>query len=248
MSPVVRLHNVAFRYSGPLVLKNVDLEVARGDFLGLVGPNAGGKSTLLKIILGLLEPSQGSVSVLGKSPELARRELGYVPQFAEFPRDFPITVVETVLLGRMGRTRLLGPYRQRDRDIADRVMHETQILELKRRPIETLSGGQLQRVLMARALAAEPKILLLDEPTSNIDTRAEGDIFKLLNHLNQRMTIILVSHDIGFITRYVNRVACLNQTLMCHKPESIDGDFIQKLYDEPIRAVSYHAQINAGKG
>lgn len=240
MSPVIRLHKIAFRYSGPLVIENVDLEVARGDFLGLVGPNAGGKSTLLKIILGLLKPCQGSVTVLGNSPELARRDLGYVPQFAEFSRDFPITVVETVLLGRMGRTRLLGPYRQRDRDIANRVMQETQILELRNRPLETLSGGQLQRVLVARALAGEPKILLLDEPTSNIDTRAEEDIFELFNHLNQRMTIILVSHDIGFITRYVTRVACLNQTLMCHRPESIDGDFIQKLYDEPIRAVSYH--------
>ncbi len=240
MSAVIRLQDLAFRYSGPLVIDSVDLEVERGDFLGLVGPNAGGKSTLLKVILGLLKPCRGSITVLGKSPELVRPELGYVPQWAEFPRDFPITVVDAVLLGRLGRTRLLGPYRQRDRDIANRVMQETQILELKHRPIETLSGGQLQRVLVARALAGEPKILLLDEPTSNIDTRAEEDIFQLLNRLNQRMTIILVSHDIGFITKYVTRVACLNQTLVCHEPEAIDGEFIQKLYDEPIRAVSYH--------
>lgn len=248
MSPVIRLQNIAFRYLGPLVIKNVNLDVAQGDFLGLVGPNAGGKSTLLKIILGLLKPSEGSVTVLGKAPELARREIGYVPQFAEFPRDFPISVLDIVLLGRMGRTRLMGAYRQSDKDIANRVMQETQILELKHRPIETLSGGQLQRVLVARALAGEPRILLLDEPTSNIDTRAEQDIFELFNYLNQRMTIILVSHDIGFITKYVTRIACLNQTLMCHRPESIDGDFIQKLYGEPMRAVPYHRQIKAGQG
>jgi zinc transport system ATP-binding protein len=221
------------------VLENVDLAVPRGEFLGIVGPNAGGKSTLLKLILGLLEPGAGEVRVLGRAPRIASREVGYVPQYPAFARDFPVTVEQVVLTGRLGPGRLLGGYRAKDRELARWVMTQTEIADLAPRRIATLSGGQLQRVLVARALACEPQILILDEPTANIDMRVESDIFDLLRVLSQRMTILVVSHDVAFISAYVRRVACVNRTLLCHPTESIDGQVIHDLYGGDVRRVAH---------
>ncbi len=236
---VITLEDVFFSYGGPLVLEHVSLEVKQGEFLGLVGPNAGGKSTLLKVVLGLLEPLSGRVSVLGKRPSEGRAAIGYVPQRAAFSREFPISVEHAVLMGRLGKTRLMGGYRARDREVARHSMREAEILDLARRRLSTLSGGQLQRVLVARALACDPQILILDEPTANIDLRVETDIFDLLKQLNLRMTIVIVSHDIGFISQYVTRVACLNRTLMCHQTSAINGDLIAQLYGAPVRMVQH---------
>lgn len=239
MSPVITLEDVSFTYGGPMVLEGINLAVERREFLGVVGPNGGGKSTLLKIILGLLQPTAGRVRVLGRTPARARRAIGYVPQFARFPRDFPVSVEDTVLLGRLGKTRPIGGYRRADRRIARRVMEEAEIASVRDRPIATLSGGQLQRALIARALATEPEILMLDEPTSNIDLRAEVDIFDLLKELNARITLIVVSHDIGFISQYVTRVACLNRTLVCHTSSDITGELIQQLYGAPVQMIRH---------
>ena len=237
--PAILLENVAFAYGGVSVLENVDLDIEEREFLGLVGPNGAGKSTLLRIVLGLLEPDVGRIRVLGKAPKQARGAIGYVPQFAAFRRDFPITVGETVLLGRIGKTRTLFGYRAQDRKVARLAMEETGVANLHARPIEALSGGQLQRVLIARALACEPRILLLDEPTASIDMRAEADIFEILKELNSRMTIVVVSHDIGFISQYVTRVACLNRTLLCHTTTHISGEMIQQLYGAPVRMIRH---------
>ena len=240
----VDIAGVAFSYGDAPVLEGVDLRVAQGEFLGLVGPNAGGKSTLLKLILGLLEPQAGTVLVLGRPPAQARRLLGYVPQYPGFPRDFPITVEQVVLMGRLG----LGTGWRR---LARRLYgggpgggaggpgggpgRET----LAGRQIGTLSGGQLQRVLVARALVGEPRLLILDEPTANIDQRMEGEIFDLLRAINARMTILVVSHDVAFISAYVGRVACLNRTLVCHPTQAIDGQIIHDLYGEDVRQVAH---------
>lgn len=237
--PVIALRGVSFAYGAAPVLENVDFDVARGEFLGIVGPNAGGKSTLLKLILGLLEPGAGEIRVLGRSARIASREIGYVPQYPAFARDFPVTVEQVVLTGRLGPGRLLGGYRAQDRELARWVMTQTEIADLAQRRIATLSGGQLQRVLVARALACEPQILILDEPTANIDMRVESDIFDLLRVLNQRMTILVVSHDVGFISAYVGRVACVNRTLLCHPTESIDGQVIHDLYGGDVRRVAH---------
>lgn len=229
---------VSFAYEQVRVLENLTLEVGRGEFLGLVGPNGGGKSTFLKLILGLLDPLTGRLLVLGQAPRQARERIGYVPQYPSFPRDFPITVADVVLMGRLGtRPLLIHRHDAEDRAAAQAALREVEAADLARRPIGTLSGGQLQRVLLARALVSEPEILILDEPTANIDQRLEGEIFELLAQLNARMTILVVSHDIAFISGYVSRVACLNRTLVCHHTDAIDVGTITALYGERVRGI-----------
>jgi len=237
--PIIRVEGVSFSYGASPVLEGINLSVPEGEFLGIVGPNAGGKSTLLKLILGLLEPSRGRIEVLGRRPAEARGKIGYVPQYPAFARDFPASVEQVVLTGRLGRRNLVGRYSAADREVARWVMTQTEIVDLADRRIGTLSGGLLQRVLVARALAGEPRILILDEPTANIDMRVETDIFDLLQILNQRMTILVVSHDVAFISSYVGRVACLNRTLLCHPTAAIDGRIIQDLYGGDVRLVAH---------
>ncbi len=239
IDPVVELEQVTFSYGGLPVLERVDLQVQPGEFLGLVGPNAGGKSTLLKLVLGLLRPQAGKIRVLGHKPGKASTRIGYVPQYPRFSRDFPVSVEDVVLMGRLGASPMLGWYRRRDRLATKQALAEVEALDLCQRPISTLSGGQLQRVLLARALVSAPEVLILDEPTANIDQRVEGDIFDLLMVLNRRLTIIVVSHDIAFISSYVGRVACLNRTLVCHHTDAIDGEMIQNLYGEKVRMVAH---------
>lgn len=236
---VIELERVWAGYGGPYVLQDITLHADRGEFLGLVGPNGGGKSTLLKVILGLLPPARGQVRVLGTDPMRARRQVGYVPQQVEFARDFPISVRDVVLMGRLGRDSPWFGYRRQDRTIALRSLREVGMAELAERTIGQLSGGQFQRVLIARALTAEPTILLLDEPTANLDPRVERDLFELLKDLNRRMTIVVVSHDIAFVSEYVTRVACLNRELVCHTAEPLTAETIERLYGHPIRFVQH---------
>ncbi len=251
MNPVIDIDGLNFSYGSVPTLSGIDLQVAEGEFLGIVGPNAGGKSTLLKLILGLLQPQSGSIKVLGQAPCAASHLLGYVPQYPSFPRDFPITVEQVVQLGRLGldqrggqrdgKWHALWPGRVSgaDRDAVRRSLAEVEAGDIAKRQIGSLSGGQLQRVLLARALVGEPRILILDEPTANIDQRMESEIFDLLKLLNTRMTILVVSHDVAFISRYVSRVACINRTLVCHNTDAIDGNVIQELYGAHVRMIAH---------
>jgi len=247
MNNVIDIRNVDFAYGDVAILSGINLQVAEGEFLGIVGPNAGGKSTLLKLILALLQPQAGQIRVLDQPTRLATRMLGYVPQHPSFPRDFPITVEQVVQLGRLGVKKhegwlsALWPGRvaRADRESARKALAEVEADDIAARQISSLSGGQLQRVLLARALVGEPRILLLDEPTANIDQRLESEIFDLLRTLNERMTILVVSHDVAFISRYVNRVACINRTLVCHHTDAIDGQMIQELYGEHVRMIAH---------
>ena len=236
---VIKIENVSFSYGGPPALENINLRIEKNEFVGVVGPNGGGKSTLLKLILGFLQPRSGKITVLGKTPKKGREAIGYVPQYAPFKRDFPITVEDTVLLGRLGKSNALWGYSKEDKQKTEQALRETEILNLKHRRLNTLSGGQFQRVLIARALVSDPEIMILDEPTSNIDLRMEEDIFDLLKKLNQRAAIIVVSHDVGFISEYVHRVACLNRTLMCHKTADISGKVIEELYATPVQMIQH---------
>jgi zinc transport system ATP-binding protein len=240
MNTIIEINDVSFSYSHAVVVRDINLVIDEGEFLGVIGPNAGGKSTLLKLILGLLKPDVGEITVYGKSPDKGRSRIGYVPQYPAFSRDFPINVSDVVLLGRLGEARWYGGYTQDDRDIAINALKAVEIDNIRNRAINSLSGGQLQRVLIARALTSKPDILILDEPTANIDLRAEEDIFALLKQYNDHMTIIVVSHDIGFISGYVDRVACLNQTMLCHTTGEISGKTIEELYGTPVRII-HHA-------
>jgi zinc transport system ATP-binding protein len=247
MNHVIEIESVDFSYNRLPTLSAIDLTVTAGEFLGIVGPNAGGKSTLLKLILGQLQPQSGKIRVLGKEPCKASRHVGYVPQYPSFPRDFPISVEQVVLLGRLGvksrgswLSRLWpGKFSRDDLSAVSKALKEVEADNIADRQIGSLSGGQLQRVLLARALVGEPEILILDEPTANIDQRMENEIFDLLKILNKRMTILVVSHDVAFISDYVSRVACLNRTMVCHKTDAVDGQIIQELYGEHVRMIAH---------
>jgi zinc transport system ATP-binding protein len=245
LKPVIDIQGLNYSYGSVPTLSGIDLQVSEGEFLGIVGPNAGGKSTLLKLILGLLQPQSGAVKVLGRTPGAASNMLGYVPQYPSFPRDFPITVEQVVQLGRLGqgvsRWQSLWPGRisNTDRTAVKHALDEVEADTIAKRQIGSLSGGQLQRVLLARALVGDPRILILDEPTANIDQRLEGEIFDLLKAINARMTILVVSHDVAFISRYVSRVACVNRTLICHRTEAVDSEVIQELYGNGVRMIAH---------
>lgn len=241
---LVEFENVSFAYDGVPVLQDVSFSIAPEEFFGIIGPNAAGKSTLLRLMLGLLDPDRGAIRVFGAPPAAARRSVGYVPQHPAFSRSFPITVLEVVLLGRLGTGMNFGGFSRTDRAKALQALHAVQIEDIASRRISTLSGGQLQRVLIARALACDPELLVLDEPTSNIDLRAEEDIFALLREFNRRMAIVVVSHDVAFISGYVDRVGCLNRTLVCHDTTEISGRTIEELYGAPVRMI-HHVHTSA---
>jgi len=237
--PVIDISNVSFSYGYAGILENITLSIQEEEFFGIIGPNAGGKSTLLKLMLGMLDADTGSVRVFDQPPADVRTRIGYVPQFPSYRRDFPITVAEVVIMGRLGITSLFGGYSTRDRDFARTAMQALEVDTIAQQQVSGLSGGQIQRMLIARALASEPELLILDEPTANIDIRAEEDIFSLLKKYNDHMTIIVVSHDISFISSYVDRVGCLNRTLVCHETGEISGKTIEELYGAPVKIIDH---------
>lgn len=237
---VIKIKNLDFSYGGPKILENIEIDIQRNEFIGMVGPNGSGKTTLLKIIMGVLAPDKGTVKVLDNPPSQAVKEIGYMPQFASFSRNFPISVEETVLMGRLGKTSSIGFFNKADKLAAEKAMNDVEVLDLRKRVIGSLSGGQLQRVLIARALTCEPQIMILDEPTANVDMKVEKDIFDLLKQLNEKITIIVVTHDIGFISQYIDRVACINRTLICHPTSELTGETIENMYGAHMHMVHHH--------
>ncbi len=240
--PVVLMEGVSFSYDGMPVLEDVDLEVSELDFMSVVGPNAGGKTTLLKLILGLLRPDRGRIRVFGDAPAKARPRIGYMAQQSSFDFLFPVSVMDVVLMGRLGHGGRGVFYTRRDREAAEGALERVELKELRDRPFSKLSGGQRQRVLLARALASEPDLLLLDEPTANVDAAIETELFEILYELNRRMTIILVTHDLGFVSGYVKRVACVNRRLVVHPTSAITGEMIHELYGGDMRLIRHDHQ------
>ena len=238
-SPALELEEVSFSYGRVPVLEEVDLRVDRGSFLGIIGPNGAGKTTLLRLALGLLEPDRGRVRVLGGPPAAARGRVGYVPQHARFQQDFPILVREVVLTGRLGTGLLPRGWSAEDREAAARAMERVELEGLGDRPVGALSGGQLQRALVARALAMEPELLLLDEPTASVDTRIGRRLYRLLDGLTDRMTVILVSHDIGVLSREVRSVACLNRRLHYHGVGAMPREVLEEAYGGEVDLVAH---------
>ena len=235
---VVALENVSFRYNNEPVLDNVTLAVRRKDFASIVGPNGSGKTTLLKLLLGLLKPQSGTINILNKPPEKARMQIGYMPQYAHLDMKYPVTVMDVVLMGRLHNNFRLR-FSREDREIAHEALREVQIEDLADRTFYALSGGQRQRVLIARALSSQPDILLLDEPTSNMDPEVEEALFTILNELNHRMTILLVSHDLGFVSQVVKSVICVNRKVVVHPTSEINGTMINKIYGGDLRMIRH---------
>ncbi len=249
--PAIDFDAVGFAFGEVAVLQDVTLQIGAREFCALIGPNGGGKSTLVKLALGLLQPAAGTVRVLGTTPRQARSRIGYVPQFATFPKDFPISVREAVLHGRLGRRAWWRRLDAADGRAADAALAATDVAELAARPIAALSGGQLQRVLIARALATEPELMLLDEPTAHVDSPSEAGLFDLLARLRQRMAIVIVSHDVGLVSHHVDRVACLNRSLMCHSAVPLATGVLERLYGMPLGLVDHHhhrATAPVGRG
>lgn len=233
----VEIENVSFKMNGLSILEDINLSIDDRDFIAIIGPNGGGKTTLLKIILGLIKPTTGRVRVYGRSPTKSSDLIGYLPQHVSFDPAFPINVFETTLSGRYHG--ILKPYTDNDREKVLNVLDEVDMLDMKNRQISQLSGGQMQRVFIARALIREPKLLLLDEPMASIDPEMQSSFYPLLTRLREKMTIVLVSHDVGAVSSHVDRIACLNQRLYYHGPVEEAADGLEEVYKCPLELISH---------
>ncbi len=234
---IIEIKKLDFAYNGETVLKDVDLTVRQKDFMAIIGPNGGGKTTLLKLILGLLTPLKGTVRVDGKSPQKASPSIGYVPQDVHTNSSFPITVIDVVLMGNLDPNKRLSRRSAVNRRDALAALERMEMATHADKKIGTLSGGQRQRVFIARALLSRPKLLLLDEPTASIDTKGQADFYRLLKELNQDITVLVVSHDLLVISRYVKSVACVNKKLHYHDQAEITGDMLETMYTCTVEEV-----------
>lgn len=234
MTAVVSFEHVFFAYQDMMVLKDASFTIDEGAFTGIIGPNGGGKTTLLKLILGFLKPVSGKIHIFGKTPQHSLQQLAYVPQTVRFDRQFPISVMELVLSGRLSRLPWYGTYSKQDIDAAHRALKMVKLEDLKDCAFGTLSGGQAQRALIARALVSEPKLLLLDEPTASVDSQAEADIYDILNELKSQMTILMVTHDLRSAIDRVQKVLCVQGDVISLKPEEVCEHFAIGLYHAPL--------------
>ncbi len=233
----ISFDSVSFRYPEISVLENATFEIAPRDFVSIIGPNGGGKTTLARLILGLVEPASGTIRVFGKSPQAARHKIGYVPQYTSFDLSFPVTIRDVVLMGRV-RNRP-GLHRRADFEAAEQALSEVGMVDLRNRPFSELSGGQRQRVLIARALSAGPEILLLDEPTANVDVAVENQVNGLLRRLNETLTVLLITHDLGFVSELVNRLVCVNHYVKVHPTTEVTPEMIKELYGGHVLRVEH---------
>ncbi len=237
---VVHVDNLSVCYGQTPAIEGVCLDVYEGEYLGIIGPNGGGKTTLLKTILGIIAPTAGTVEIDGESLVRKRTLMGYVPQFAAMNKTFPITVFEVVLTGRIkAGCRPCFQYTTTDQEIVRDVLAKVGISELADRQISGLSGGEFQKMLIARALAVKPGLLLLDEPTASVDAASREQIYQLLEKLNQEMTIILVTHDLLAVSSYVGQLACLNTRLVYHGEPELTEEVVNHLYGCPVDLIAH---------
>lgn len=234
-SEIIKLKNLWVWYEKELVLEAINLSVHEGDYIGIIGPNGGGKTTLFKVILGLIPPQKGEVEILGQPVKKGRQYIGYVPQIMQFDTAFPITVADVVRMGRLGKRQLLQHYGKRDEMVVERSLDQVGLLKWRDRALSELSGGQKQRVYIARALATEPKILLLDEPTANLDQNVSISLYELLHQLNEFVTILMISHDISAVSAYVKTIGCLNRTLHYHGGNQVTSEMLEQAYGDRVQ-------------
>ena len=237
MSAIVTLKDVTISYPSGTAIEGANLEIFADDFIGIIGPNGGGKTSLVKSILGEVEYS-GSVTI---SPALyhgSKRLIGYLPQQTTFDRAFPISVIEMVMSGLQAEHGFTKSYTKEDRNKAMQLLENVGIKEVAAKQISEISGGQLQRALLCRAIISEPKLLILDEPTNFVDNRFENELYTLLRKLNKQMAIVMVSHDVGTITSTVKSIVCVNRTIHRHDSNIITQEQLDN-YHCPIQIVSH---------
>lgn len=251
-TPAIEVKDLSFSYSGSEnALENISFNIKQRDFLAVIGPNGGGKTTLIKMILGLLSPSSGYVRVLGKSPEKNSRKIGYVPQETSINMDFPISVLDVVKMGRLRPLKGIFSFGKEDTVLAMQALERMGMKDFAKRRIGSLSGGQRQRVFIARALVSDPEILILDEPTSSVDTKGQTELYERLLDLNSKKTVIVVSHDLMVISAYVKSVACVNRQAYYHGHAELTPKMLEMAYKCPVELVAHgfpHRVLHAHPG
>jgi len=237
-SPLLEINNLSHSYEQKIALSSINLKVNSGDFLAIIGPNGGGKSTLIKLIMGLIPIKEGSIKLFGKSVKNGRNHVGYLPQIQNAKEDFPITVEDVVALSRL-KNKWLLPLTKQDYKIANHCLAKVEISHLGKRTLDTLSGGEKQRVYLARALVNSPKLLILDEPTTSVDIQAERSIYTLLKELNKTLAIVIVSHDLSAVPQLVNKIACLNKKLIFHENSELSQNDLEEVYGCPVSLITH---------
>ncbi len=235
---VIRFDKVDFSYNGEPVLQNVSLDIHGREMIGIIGPNGGGKTTLLRLILGLLKPDRGNIFVFGDTPARSSHRLGYVPQHMQFDSSFPASVLDVVLMGLAGKSGF-RPFSRKKVRIAEQALETVDLIDYRKHPFSELSGGQRQRVLIARALATSPDMLLFDEPTANVDSSAGQKLYEILDLLNREMTILVVSHDIGFVNHHITSVVCVNRQVVVHPTTELAGQNIIDIYGNDMALIRH---------
>jgi zinc transport system ATP-binding protein len=236
---LIKISDLNFSYEpGKPILANVNLQIGKDELTCIVGPNGGGKTTLLNLMLGLLVPNQGTISVLGDTPINARHKIGYMPQYFSLDQNFPITALEVVLMGKLHRN-FWGGYSKSDKQAAREALEKIDLAYCANLTFSELSGGQRQRVLIARALATEPELLLLDEPTASVDPEFQNAFYTMLSTLRRDMAIVIVSHDISFVSRHVDNVLCVNQEVHVHPTDSFDNTPISEIYNHGVNLIRH---------
>ena len=227
---IIETQNLNFSYDQQPVIQEVNLKIQSGDFMAMIGPNGGGKTTLLKLMLGLLNPDSGSIRIFDKAPKDASHRIGYVPQDVHINQNFPISSLDVVLMGKLKPGKGWFRHSKEDRKAALRALEQVGMANYRDHRVGELSGGQKQRVFIARALVTDPDILFLDEATASIDTQGQNEFYALLKELNHKITIVIVSHDLMVISRNVKSVACVNQRLHYHGHAELTGEMIEMMY------------------
>jgi zinc transport system ATP-binding protein len=234
--PLLELKDITVGYNGSEVLTDVNIKIKAQDFIGVIGPNGGGKTTLVRVMLGLLKPWHGRI--IRNSAISEGAGVGYLPQINNIDRKFPISVRDVIVSGLMDGNQLLKRFSKSDYQKADQLMHEMGVYTLKKKPIGELSGGQLQRVFLCRSVISSPRLLILDEPNTYVDNLFESELYEKLKLLNESMAIIIVSHDIGMISAYVKTIACVNNRLHYHESNIISEEQLLS-YNCPIKLITH---------
>ncbi len=235
--PIIELRNIHAAYEGKTVLRDVNLTVYTKDFLGIIGPNGGGKTTLVKTIIGLKKPESGSISFFRNGQSVPEIRIGYLPQYNRIDKKFPISVYEVILSGV--KKSIWHPYTKSQHEAAQDMLHRMGLEHMGDTPIGSLSGGQLQRALLGRAIISVPDVVILDEPNTYIDKSFETQLYHLLEEINQESAIILVSHDLGSVLQNVRTIACVNETLDYHPDTELPEGWLEDRFNCPIDLIGH---------